>query len=177
MMICESCERLEAHPKSIWHWCTECERSSAMESPCLHADQCNGIVYNEVPESWEVGDPLDVTMCESCQRIESSAAAMDKLRDEFDDSIKRSGWEVTHSQYAATGTKYFEIFSECTRCHMGGHSRKVRLADHATAYCSEDFSIVTAGHGSGDDIDVADLGPILDRIKEGECEECSTEES
>lgn len=169
---CESCDEREMHPKSELGWCLACERDGAAEAGCWATDECRGLVYNDVPADWEPGQSLENTMCESCAIAFDKQKEMSDLQSQFESVVMDSGWTIQSTHHAQTGTQYVDIWSDCALCEEGGHSLKVRLGDHATAYCSEDISLVTGQNGGGDDHTIQSLTHHLAKLKAGECYEC-----
>jgi len=91
-----------------------------------------------------------------------------------------SHWEVFSVQYAQTGTKYIRADRDCEEkgCYQMVASLLIRVADHSTAYCSEDISLVIPGSEGGDDHTIDCLRERLAGEYKGQaievfCDECA----
>lgn len=141
MALCSCCEEREAHPLCGGE-CAECRKPTMCEGGWL----CDSCRRRNEKHDW-----LDAT----CKAVESLAVAHE--------------WEAGRWHHAETGSRYVELTRECDSCILGDddctcETIKVRVSDHGSAYCSEDYSI--AMNPSGDDHSLEILAARLARRAE-----------
>ena len=90
----------------------------------------------------------------------------DRIERELHAVAEARGGVCEHMSRSAGGTEYYEIFVPSgTDDPDGDVTLRVRVADHPTAHCSEDISLVFGGGGPddhGDDTPAVAL--LLDRL-------------
>lgn len=165
--MCSCCGEFEADARvsKTQDLCLQCAK--IMDSACTN---CGCELDESQTAKWSPEHRLSC-FCDNCQektdkqseksswRMNTKQAVAD-LCDEF-------GWSMDAWHTAQTGSMYMEATKECDSCILGMDQEcdcttiKIRLSDHATAYCSEDFSICL--NGSGDDHDIADLKKYFER--------------
>jgi hypothetical protein len=83
-------------------------------------------------------------VCESCEAKEEKWSWLDQTIDAIESAASDNGWDEENDSQAQTGTRYL-TFSR------GEETLTIRVADHGSCYCREDYSVVLPGHESGDD--------------------------
>ena len=110
-------------------------------------------------------------LCEHCEEKSAKSSKvhdfMINTKEAVESLCLEFGWESGDWNTAQTGSMYMEAHKECPPCILGMDkdceclSVKIRISDHATAYCSEDFSICM--NGNGDDHTLEDLKKFFER--------------
>ena len=162
--VCTCCESSPAHPLCGDH-CEKCHR------PCL-CSSCDRDLENDQIEGWEPGDSTQI-ICDFCKMSENKHLWVEATCIKVKQLASEHGWTIDRWTIAETGSRYTELFKECSSClgvicgDCECNTVKIRVSDHATAYCSEDFSI--AMKPNLDDHTVNDLEKFLEskNSKEG----------
>jgi hypothetical protein len=153
-MLCEVCEIEPAHPATLVTGLAQCV-------DCAHgrcgSERCDAeIDWNP---DFEPDEPDE--LCDSCAAKEKAANALQTLKDTALDSIESAGWNWHLQSVAQTGTCYYDVwrYRKCEECI---DDFKLRIADHGTAHCSEDISLVS-GQPNMDDHSLETLQRWLTR--------------
>lgn len=161
--ICTCCESSPVHPLCGDH-CEKCQR------PFL-CFKCDRDLDTDQIESWEFGDSTNIT-CENCQKLEQKHLWLEATCMKVKELASEHGWTIDRWTKAETGSRYTELFRECSSClgvicgDCECETIKIRVSDHATAHCSEDFSIAMSP--SLDDHTLNDLEKFLESKKNKE---------
>lgn len=151
MPLCSCCEERNAHPLCNGQ-CEECARPAACESGHCRFQLEESDIADWSPEHQEREGGW---LCESCRRREEKHAWIDETCRAVETLAAEHEWEIGRWYHAETGSRYVELHRECDACVLGTEDDctcetvKVRVSDHGSAYCSEDYSI--AKTPSGDD--------------------------
>ena len=158
MAVCTCCCEAEAHPLCNG-LCADCDRTTFCE-------RCDCLMENE---GWQPGEERE-RFCESCRDkneieewIEETKAAVMALADQHGWDYDRYGWSGGFN----TRSEYIELTRECAACREEADGDcackavKVRVSDHGSCYCREDFSLAMLP--SGDDHTMADLERFLSK--------------
>ena len=144
MKTCDCCGKNAAHPL-CGGCCEQCAKPAVCDCGCelSEDDACDWTPENQV-----------VAQCEKCRREDSTNEAMTALRDEAIRVAIAAGWSIASADTRRSGSWYYTL----TR---GDETLNLRIADHGTAYCSEDVSLVIDGHGNPDDHSLADWQKVV----------------
>lgn len=109
---------------------------------------------------------------------------LDELATTIDQVAEKHGWccgvysfeSKRHWKHSQTGSRYCEFTRDLRDILDPGSGVNeqqitVRISDHPTAYCREDFSVVLGG-GSGDDNSLESLVKFLATMPEGQRLSC-----
>lgn len=151
MALCQCCEEREVHPLCD-PYCAECAKPGACEGPHCGHQLSEDDVAEWTPESQEREGGW---LCESCRNRNAKCDWLDETCKTVESLAAEHEWEFGRWHYAETGSRYVELNRECDSCILGSdgdctcETLTVRVSDHGSAYCSEDYSI--AMKPSGDD--------------------------
>lgn len=109
-----------------------------------HKENCNRNLY----ELHKIGNGS--TYCQECQERLYKKEWIEAGADIVEEIAEANGWEIADRHTAQTNTVYIEL----QKIDEDGEivkETKIRISDHGSAYCSEEFSI--ALNPSGDDHD------------------------
>lgn len=134
-MLCECCGENEVWSEAREHGYNHCEACS-ITNLC---DTC-GRLTEERP-IWETGE------CENCERRDRRNAWIDDTLAEVERLAKEYGWQYRLDKIAETMSHYVSLTRPCGDDDV--EVVKVRVSDHGSAYCSEDYSL--AMDPGGDD--------------------------
>lgn len=167
-MLCSCCGEFESNLKcstDVQNLCVNCAKIA--DSVCI---ECGCQLDESVLENWSPEHRVHV-LCDHCKeqsaKSENVYQFIIKTKQAVEDLCDEFGWDIGHWNTAQTGSMYVEAHKECPPCILGldkdceCDSVKIRISDHATAYCSEDFSI--SMNGSGDDHTLQDLKKFFER--------------
>lgn len=161
MKLCTCCEINESNlmVSTMQDLCLECAKS--IDSICI---DCGCELDEHQTSKWSPNNRIQCR-CDSCQeKLQKNSAKFDWLQNtilKIEDICQEYQWELSDWQTAQTGSKYVEAYKECDSCILGIDKEcvckfiKIRVSDHATAYCREDFSI--SMNSSADDHTLNDL--------------------
>ena len=116
----------------------------------------------------------DLKYCESCRREQDATDALWELHERVESMIENAtGFSIGDTHYAGgTRSIYMEADLSCAKCLEWIRTWKVRVSDHGTAYCTEDFSFASA-NSNPDDHDVETFPAWLANApSQNPCEEC-----
>ncbi len=165
MKVCSCCEINESNEmvSTSQDLCLECAKAN--DSVCTNCGSC---LDKWQLDKWSPTNRIQ-GLCDLCQKnVQKNNDKHDWLEKtilSIESICQEHQWELSNWQTAQTGSKYAEIYKECDSCILGldkdcdCKSIKIRVSDHATAYCREDFSISL--NGSGDDHTLNDLENFL----------------
>jgi hypothetical protein len=149
---CECCGEKPVWKEARAHGYELCE-DCAMTTACSECDSEG----DEEHYIWDAG------LCERCRRHSESCAWLDNMEARLNAAAEAGGWNIELKSIAQTRTRYYELTRETSDDDT--ETIIVRIGDHATAHCREDYSI--AMRPSGDDHDaqkvlakISDLGAL-----------------
>lgn len=137
-MLCECCGENEVWPEAQEHGYNHCEACSSTDR--CDGDDCNFMVDDE-HLLWEIG------LCERCQKTDRRNAWIADTLAEVERLAVANGWQYRLDKIAETLSHYVTLTRLCNDDDI--EVVKVRVSDHGSAYCSEDYSI--AMDPGGDD--------------------------
>ena len=132
--LCECCEEHTIDPVTQAHghlYCTACSTTRF----CSCCDKERAAEHR----LWETGDE---TICDECRAADEQSEWLTKTCEAVEALAEEHGWECDDWQHAQTGSRYVAL-------SRGSEMLTIRVSDHGSAYCREDYSI--AMDPSGDD--------------------------
>jgi hypothetical protein len=131
MEYCEECSRT-TDPK-----CPVCGKDSSVnDSDLAFVVQGYGYVY-----LW------DQPICESCRKYHEWLQFVDDTEAKLQAAAIVGGWDIIKISFASnTRSRYFTL-------RRGNEQIKIRISDHGSAYCSEDYSFAMNPGFDDNDID------------------------
>jgi hypothetical protein len=103
-------------------------------------------------------------MCDSCEEKEARWKWLDETIEAIGSAAAEHGWSEDHDSQAQTGTRYLTFSRD-------DETLIIRVADHGSCYCREDYSVVLPGRESGDDHSLAQVLARLAKIVQTEASE------
>ena len=91
-------------------------------------------------------------LCEACARRTARDEWLDATEAALTAAAERGGWRIERTSIAGTGSRYLSL-------GRFGRKLSIRIADHGSAYCHEDYSV--AMQPGGDDHDLEMVCRIL----------------
>lgn len=159
---CNCCEEQPIWSEAAKHGhatCQDCSRNTF----CL---VCNRLVESDTLYQW------DEYTCDDCAAQVTRSTEMDDTADALKALAAEHEWDVEIKSVAQTGSWYYTLTRECDNCILGSdddctcEELTVRISDHGTAYCSEDYSLVIpSGSANPDDHNLEILKRRLSRPK------------
>jgi hypothetical protein len=139
LCTCCGCEPVsEFARENGWEYCLAC----SVQPDCIRC----GHLLDEQHYLWENA------ICRECQDAAVVLEQIISLTDRLEESAKAGGWSCKLEDAAWSGTCYYRLTRPVGDPAEGEEeSLKVRIGDHPTAHCTEDYSLVPPGRQGGDD--------------------------
>ena len=137
--MCQCCDEKPVWKEARAHGYELCE-------DCATTTVCSDCESEAAEEHymWEQG------LCDACLKHSESCEWLDNMEARLNAAAEAGGWDIELKSIAQTRSRYYELTRETSDDDT--ETIIVRISDHATAHCTEDYSI--AMRPSGDDHDV-----------------------
>lgn len=132
--ICQDCGERPADPTRDDSRCRECGE----DIDAMYASLCDACGDAPADKSGDDG------LCPACRRLRW----LDETEEWLEAAAARHGWTCRLTSMASTGSRYYTLQRVDEETDVP-EEVKVRISDHWSAHCSEDYSI--AMRPSGDD--------------------------
>jgi hypothetical protein len=133
-MLCECCGENEVATIAVDHGFGLCDA-------CARIDICDcGSFLDEPVYQWEDAE------CERCLKSRENHEWLEATAAEVERVAEAHGWTVGRWTFAQTNSRYAELTREIDDDEC--ETIKVRVSDHGSCYCSEDYSLAKnpSGH-------------------------------
>jgi len=150
--ICDCCGERQATAEALAHGYAYCESCAIDNDPqCECGRPADPRTYDRPLYLW--ADHSSVR-CSECLRRSAYRRWADAMCARLETAAREGGWEIEEVSHAETGSIYYTLWRRHALDDLdldedeiedGDERIVVRISDHASAYCREDYSLTPDG--------------------------------